>query len=210
MRTVRSLALISAFAPLVGLATLAGCAGLRGESPNVNVPAARLSKETYTSPDGAFTLRVPPLVRPGMRVDERDVDASSRGVFFADDLGTVYYVMQFDNDRHATSLEEHAALYTMGEQGRETQFVETARGRELRVTGVHKGGSPLVAMTENGGQDAARRPDLAEAASIFEHAPFIYRVVVGISLVHEPSNTEAALSDAKQRLQVFLDGLAMR
>jgi hypothetical protein len=111
---------------------------------------------------------------------------------------------------HAISLEEHAALYAMGDQGREQQSVKTARGRELRVTGVHKEGSPLVAMTQKDGAESARRPDLAEAASIFEHGPFIYRVVVGISLVHEPSNAAPALSDAKQRLQVFLDGLVIR
>jgi hypothetical protein len=71
-------------------------------------------------------------------------------------------------------------------------------------------GEAAVNCSLKDGQAAARRPDLAEPACIFEHDPFIYRVVVGISLVHEPGNAEAALSDAKQRLQVFLDGLAIR
>ena len=52
------------------LVTLAGCATLPSASVMTNVPSDRLSHATYTSPDGGYTVTLPPLIQPGARIEE--------------------------------------------------------------------------------------------------------------------------------------------
>ena len=50
------------------LVTLAGCAALPSASVKSNVPADRLTHETYTSPDGGYRVALPPL-KAGAKVE---------------------------------------------------------------------------------------------------------------------------------------------
>src|SRR6266704_3323348 len=100
------------------------------------------------------------LATPGAKVEERQVDATTRGVFFADDFGTVYYVLQMDHREARLTLEQQAEQFQTGNQFREKQFVETRRGRELRVAGIHEGASPIVSRIKEQGQWVERKNNL--------------------------------------------------
>jgi hypothetical protein len=199
----------SAATRLAFVLLLSGCMGSMGAMQTSNVPAARLAKNTYTSQDGRYSVTLPPLVQPGMRIEERRLDETTTGVFFADDFGTAYYVLQNDDRARPISLEQHAEQYELGDQLMEKEFVETVRGRELRLVGNHVGASPIVTRTEEDGRWVERPNDLVEAWSVFKHGDCFYRVVAGVTPLHERT-AAASMSDAKQRLQAFLDGLVIR
>lgn len=183
--------------------------GSMGAMQTSNVPATRLAENTYTSQDGRYSVTLPPLVQPGMRIEERRLDETTTGVFFADDFGTTYYVLQNDDRAQPISLEKHAEQYELGDQLMEKEFVDTGRGRELRLVGNHVGASPIVTRTEEDGRWVERPNDLVEAWSVFKHGDYFYRVVAGVTPLHERT-AAASVSDAKQRLQAFLDGLIIR
>ena len=121
-----------------GACVTAMAADLRG-----NIPPDRLADDTYTSPDGGFVLALPPLVAPGAKAEERRVSAMQFGVFFADDFGNVYYILQTDNTRLKYDLEAIAAGYTINDALREKDIIPTERGSELRLAGIVPGSSPI-------------------------------------------------------------------
>ena len=186
-----------------------GSMGAMGSTQTSNVPAARLAKNTYASEDGRYSVTFPPLVQPGRRIEGRRLDETTTGVFFADDFGTAYYVLQNDDHAQPVSLEQYAEQFERGDQLMEKEFVDTVRGRELRLVGIHAGASPIVTHTEEDGRWVERPNDLVEAWSVFKHGDYFYRVVAGVTPLHERTAAES-MSDAKHRLQAFLDGLVIR
>jgi hypothetical protein len=199
-----SASLVIALGACLVVGTSALAAGLTG-----NIPASRLDGTTYTSPDGGFELTLPPLMAPGAKAEERQLNEWQMGVFFADDLGNVYYVIRTDNTQLKYDLEKVAAGYTINDELREKQIVPTQRGSELRLAEVLRGRSPIVAETKVKRKTTRKNLDLHQASSHFVSDTHIYEVAAGMTATHQESDTEM-LSRAKQRLDAFLGALRIK
>ncbi len=178
-----------------------------------DVPSSRLENGIYTSPDNEFTVRIPDLIQPGLRIDERQINPATWGVFFADDFGRVYTVLKSEMRVRELTIEEIATDFEVGELLYEKEFIETARGRELRLAGLSEGGSPLITWSKVDGQWVESRNDLFEAWSVFVHGPTMYTFKVGITplgIDRAKPDTEAIIENAKQRLEIFLGTLSLR
>jgi hypothetical protein len=189
---------------VLGACTTAIAAGLQG-----NIPANRLDGNTYTSPNREFSLTLPPLVTPGAKAEERQMGGVQTGVFFADDLGNVYYVLRTDNTRLKYDLEKVAAGYTVNDALREKQIVPTARGSELRLAGILPQSSPIVRQTKVNGKTTQQKLDLHQAMSLFVTDTHIYEVAAGVTATRQESDAEM-FARAKQHLDAFLSGLSIK
>ena len=181
-----------------------GCATVIAADFQGNIPANRLDGNTYTSPDGGFTLTLPPLMNP--RLEERQLSPTMQGIFVADDLGRVYVVLRTDNSSKKETLERIANSYPPSNRLRAKEIVTTPRGQEIRLLAVIEGASPLIARTEKDGKTTERRGDLVKAISIFLHEDYIYDVTAGVTPLGSKPEAEVA-EDAKKRLDEFLSGL---
>ncbi len=194
-----------------------------------SVPSTRLENGIYTSPDNEFSVRIPELIQPGIRIDERQINPTTWGVLFADDFGRVYTVYKTEIRGQKPTIEEIATDFEVGELLYEKEFIETARGRELRLAGLSEGGSPLTTRSRVEGQWVETSNDLIEAWAVFLHGPTMYTFKVGITpldfdpemmrggelwLEHDDDRakpeTEAIIENAKQRLEIFLRTLSLR
>ena len=186
-------------------AFLTGCvAGIA-----TNVPNARLEKGYYVSPGGEYRIFIPHLITPGARIEERQVDSKNHGIYFADDFGRVFYILQTDNSKTKFSLESIANEFS-GPMVREKYFTTTSSGSELRLTRINAGASPLITRSREEGKRITRKNDLFEAWSIFLHDDRIYQVTVGVTRIGSPSKSELEfLQEAKSSLDAFLKGLVM-
>lgn len=174
-----------------------------------NIPATRLQGGTYTSPDGAFELTLPPLINPGAKAEERQISEGQSGVFFADELGNMYYVIRTDNGQSRYDLEKVAAGYTVNEVVREKQIVPTARGSELRLAAVMPERSPIAQEIQVERKTVLKKLDLHESMSLFIAGAYLYEVVAGVTATHQETEAEM-LARAKERLEAFLAGLRIR
>ena len=175
------------------------------------IPKARLAKGVYTSPGGVYRVKVPPLLEPGSWNEERQMSPETQGVYFGDDMGRAFFLLLTDNRKTKLTLDSIATGYQVGEGLREKTFVTTPRGTELRLTSIIKGGSPLVSRTKNEGKWMEERLDMIQAGSLFLHGENIFQVVVATTMLKSSPRTEAeVMSDAKQRLDLALEGLELR
>lgn len=189
--------------------TLVGCAVLPSPSVKTNVPSERLTRETYASPDGGYTVTLPPLIKPGARIEERQTSPETHGIFFADDFGKAYYILRTDNTKTKFTIEQISDDFKVGEFLREKQYTNTDRGKELRLVGINKGGSPVVSLTKDKGEWVERKNDLFEARTIFIHNVHIYEITAGVTSLQKES--ENVLFDrAKRNLEEFLKGLSIK
>lgn len=161
----------------IALTGLMGCVSV--SSNQSNVPANRLIDGRYVSPDERFTLKVPRLVQPGMRIEERRLGPDTFGIFFLDDFGTIYYLITTDNREHRFTMEQLAEEYSASSLI-ESVFIDTVRGRELRLTGVNEGGSPMVTRSTVDGKTVEQRNDQVEAWSLFINGDEIYQLTAAI------------------------------
>ncbi len=162
----------------IALTGLAGC--VSGTSIHSNVPPNRLMDGRYVSPDGRFTLEVPRLVQTGMRVAEKRTAPDTTGIFFADDFGTIYYLLTTDNREHRFTMEQLAEEYTAKGSIRESVLIETGRGLELRLAGVNEGGSPMVTRSTVDGKTVEQHNDQVEAWSLFIDGDEVYQLTAAI------------------------------
>ena len=102
--------------------TLAGCAALPSASVTTNVPSDRLSHETYTSPEGGYTVTLPHL-KSGTRIEERQVTPAKHGVRFSDDFGTAYRIVLADNTADKFTIEQISDESKASELFRENRYV---------------------------------------------------------------------------------------
>lgn len=192
---------------MAGSWLVVGCA--ISASNLTNVPPERLANDTYTAPDKGYTITLPPLIKPGARIEERQTGPETQGVFFADDFGRVYYVLRTDNARQKLTLEQIADDFKVGELLREKQYTTTDRGKELRLVGINKEGSPLVSRTKEKGEWVERKNDLYEAWSIFIRGVHIYQVTAGVTPLHGESENDM-FNKARSNLEGFLKGLSIK
>ena len=192
-------------AAILALAAPGAVAGSQGKSKG---PGKRLVNGVYTSPDGAFTLRVGDWMLPGSRVEEQQFGPGSQGIFVADDFGKVVAVIRTDNTQTALTLEKVAEDFTVGEMLRDKRFTTTDRGQELRLLGIIAGNSPVVTQVHEGGKKVEKKNDLYEAWSIFLHDDAIFRVTAGLTpLLGEADSV--MFERVKLRLELVLGTLAI-
>lgn len=190
------------------LMALAGCTALPPASVQSNVPADRLTHETYRSPDGGYRVIVPQLNASG-KVEEHQVGSDKHGVRFSDGSGKAYRVLRIDNTNSKFTLEQISNQSTVGESFIENRYQQSDLGTELRLVGLRKEGSPLVAHHMEGDERVARKLDLYRADSIFTHGIYLYEVSAGVTA--SPGQSEKALyGEAKRMLEPFLKGLSIK
>ena len=190
------------------LVTLAGCATLPSASVTTNVPSDRLSQEAYTGPDGGYRVTLPPL-KAGAKVEEHQVGPEKHGVRFSDASGTAYRILRVDNTVDKFTVEQISDESKASELFHENSYVDSARGKELRLVGLKKEGSPLVSQTMEGGELVTRKNDLYKADSIFMHGIYMYEVSAGVT-ASQGQSEEALFDEAKRNLEAFLKGLSFK
>ena len=190
------------------LVTLAGCATLPSASVKSNVPADRLTHETYTSPDGGYSVTLPHL-KAGAKVEEHQVDPEKHGVRFSDASGTAYRILRVANTIDKFTVEQISDESKASESFRENRYVDSDRGKELRLVGLKKEGSPLVSQKMEGDELVTRKNDLYKADSIFMHSIYMYEVSAGVT-ASEGQSEEALFDEAKINLEEFLKGLSFK
>ena len=92
---------------------------------------------------------------------------------------------------------------------RENRYVDSARGKELRLVGLKKEGSPLVSQKMEGGELVTRKNDLYKADSIFMHGIYMYEVSAGVT-ASQGQSEDALFDEAKRNLDGFIKGLSIK
>jgi hypothetical protein len=187
---------------------LAGCATLPSASVKTNVPSDRLSSETYTSPDGGHKVTLPHL-NAGAKVEEHYIGPENHGVRFSDASGTAYRILRIDNTVEKFTVEKISDDSKASELFRENRYVDSARGKELRLVGLKKEGSPLVSQKMEGGELITRKNDLYKADSIFMHGIYMYEVSAGVT-ASQGQSEDALFDEAKRNLDGFIKGLSIK
>lgn len=205
MTTTRMTASLHSVLSLFLLATLAGCATLPSSSVRTNVPWDRLSHGTYTSPDGGYRVTLPPL-KADAKVEEHYIGPENHGVRFSDASGTTYRILRIDNTVEKFTVEKISDDSKASELFRENRYVDSARGKELRLVGLKKEGSPLVSQTMEGGELVTRKNDLYKADSIFMHGIYMYEVSAGVT-ASQGRSENTLYDEAKRNLDGFIKGL---
>ena len=190
------------------LATLSGCSVLPSVSVMTNVPSDRLSQTTYTSPDGGYTVTLPHL-KAGAKVEEHQVGPDKHGVRFSDAVGTAYRILRVDNTGNTFTIEHISDESKVGELFRENRYMDSDRGKELRLVGLKKEGSPLVSQIREKDVLVTRKNDLYKADSIFTHGVYLYEVSAGLT-VSQGQSEDALFEEAKRNLDEFLKGLSIK
>ena len=90
---------------LLLLATLAGCATLPSSPPTTNVPSERLTHNTYTNPDGGYTVTLPHL-QSGARIEEFQANFDKHAIRMSDVSGKTYRILRVDNTHNHFTLEQ--------------------------------------------------------------------------------------------------------
>jgi len=190
------------------LMTLAGCTTLPSASVTTNVPSERLSHNTYTNPDGGYTVTLPHL-QSGARIEELQASIDKHGLRMSDDSGKAYRILRVDNTHSHFTLEQISDESKVGELIRENRYVESDRGKELRLVGLKKEGSPLVSQTQENDRIVTRKKDLCKADSIFIHGIYVYEVSAGVT-ASQGQSEDALFDEAKRNLEEFLKGLKVK
>jgi hypothetical protein len=190
------------------LTTLAGCATIPSASVKTNVPSDRLSSETYTSPDGGYRVALPHL-RAGAKVEEHFIGPENHAVRFSDASGMAYRILRIDNTVEQFTVEQISDESKSSELFRENRFVESDRGKELRLVGLKKEGSPLVSQIRENDVLVTRKSDLYRADSIFMHGIYMYEVSAGVT-ASQGQSENALFEEAKRNLDGFLKGLRIK
>lgn len=190
------------------LATVAGCATLPSNSVNTNVPSDRLSSETYTSPDGGYSVTLPRL-NAGAKVAEHFIGPVNHAVRFSDASGTAYRILRIDNTVEKFTVEQILNESKASELFRENRFVESDRGKELRLVVLKKEGSPLVLQIRENDVLVTRKNNLYKADSIFMHGIYMYEVSAGVT-ASQGQSEDALFDEARRNLEKLLKGLSFR
>lgn len=190
------------------LMALAGCAAMPSTSVRTNVPPDRLSYGTYTSPDGGYRVTLPPL-KAGAKVEEHQVGPDNHGVRFSDGSGRAYRIIRVDNTGDKFTIEKISDESKASELFRENRYVDSDRGKELRLVGLKKEGSPLVSQKMEGDVLVPRKDDLYKADSIFMHGRYMYEVSAGVT-ASQGQSEDALYDEAKSNLEEFLKGISIK
>ena len=127
----------------------------------------------------------------------------------SDDSGTAYRLLRVDNTHNHFTLEHISNDSKVGKFFRENRYVESDRGKELRLVGLKKEGSPLVTQTKEKDVVATRKKYLYKADSIFMRGVYVYEISVGMT-ASQGHSEDALFDEAKKSLEAFLKGLRLK
>lgn len=170
-------------ASLVLGAGLAACAPV-GLVPGVTTSiSGSIQDGTYTSPDGAFSVAVPALLKPGAGIrDERLPDDGMR-VEFTDDLCRVMLVERFPGPPPVQPLEavveanEARRLAGVAVTDMQRRLAETPYGPAVRMSYIHPAGAPCqVFQSDESGQRMVT-PDARVELAVLYAGGAIYRLM---------------------------------
>ena len=114
-----------------------------------------------------------------------------------------------DNTVDKFTVEKISDESKASELFRENRYVDSARGKELRLVGLKKEGSPLVSQKMEGGELVTRKNDLYKADSIFIHGIYMYEVSAGVT-ASQGQSEDALFDEAKNSLEEFLKRLRVQ
>jgi len=172
-----------------------------------NVPSERLSHDTYTNPDGGYTVTLPHL-QSGARIEELQASIDKHAIRMSDDSGKTYRILRVDNTHSHFTIEQISNESKVGELFRENHYVESDRGKELRLVGLKKEGSLLVSQTKEKDGVVTRKKDLYKADSIFMRGVYVYEVSAGVT-ASQGQSEEASLTRRKGISKHFRKNLAL-
>ena len=92
---------------------------------------------------------------------------------------------------------------------RENRYVESDRGKELRLVGLKREGSPLTTQTKEKNGVVTRKKDLYKADSILMHGVYVYEVSAGM-IASQGQSEDALFDETKRNLEEFLKGLTIK
>ena len=87
--------------------------------------------------------------------------------------------------------------------------MESDRGKELRLVGLKREGSPLVTQAKEKDGVVTRKKDLYKADSIFMRGVYVYEVSAGVT-ASQGQSEDALFDEAKSNLEEFLKGLSIK
>lgn len=127
----------------------------------------------------------------------------------SDDSGKSYRILHVDNTHNHFTLEQISNDSQVGELLRENRYVESDRGKEIRLVGLKKEGNPLISRKQEKDSVVTRKRDLYKADSIFMRGVYVYEVSVGVTAAERQSE-DALFGKAKRNLDEFLKGLSIK
>jgi hypothetical protein len=118
----------------------------------------------------------------------------------SDDSGRAYRILRVDNTHNHFTLEHISIDSKVSELFRENRYVESDRGKELRLVGLKKEGSPLVTQTKEKDVVAPRKKYLYKADSIFMRGVYVYEISSGMT-ASQGQSEDALFDEAKKTLR---------
>ncbi len=198
---------------LLLLFVMNGC-GVYVAAIKTNVPDERLEAGIYTSRDGEYTVKIPYLLQPGARIEERQLTPQSDAIVFADYAGSVFSVIRTDNSETQSTVDEIAADYKVAGLLIQKEIIATHRGQELRLLYVGEGESPLISRTKVSGRWVESGMDLYQAETIFIVNDVIYEAFAGVTppphLVGTAQSRDELFARAELNLLKFINGLSIK
>ena len=182
----------------------------------------RIRNDVYTSPDGSFRAKVPPLVRPGARIEDGTPGAGGFFVSFRDDLCRVYMITEQTSTLEEQSLESWISqrvlppLQRVNAQLREQRTVETRWGPAVFIRYREPQGGRCVTRWVSSPRDetppvAEDMPDAEVAMYVLRSGRYVYRIVYGASegVASNGSFFAAQILPVEEKLDRFLEGFEL-
>lgn len=162
----------------------------------------------YTSVHGDFRVVIPKLMKPGALARDEKVGSTLTQVIFTDDLGRFYRLISLNNESKEFSFDRIMSKYP---NARDTQELNTSRGREIRFIDIEKAGAEIAMYTAQGMKGdktewEETKLDLVTANAVFQANNRIYHVIAGVTVFSQQA-VERDTKEAKERLEEFIGGL---
>jgi hypothetical protein len=181
----------------------------------------QIRNAVYTSPEGRFRAKVPPLVRPGARIEDGTPGAGGFFVSFRDDLCRVYMITEQTilEDQSLESWIDQRVLRPLQEvhaQLRERRTVETRWGAAVFIRYREPQGGRCVTRWVTSPRDetppvAEDMPDAEVAMYALRSGQYVYRIVYGAAEGVASNGTffGAQTLPVEENLNRFLEGFEL-
>ena len=173
----------------------------------------------YRTWDGTIQIRIPQLVQPGEKIKVRQINSMKSGLFMSDDFGSIYIVLITANAKPELAIEDIIQNFQPLYELLNRKVLTTNRGKELRITSLRKGGSPLTSQSIKGGKRMGKKSlNLIDATTIFlagKHKDII-EVTAGVTDLPLPTDMspeeeqEHLANLAEELLEEFLTGVVVK
>jgi hypothetical protein len=162
---------------------------LIGHGCGYEIIQGRIKNGVYASPDGGFRVQVPPLVRPGVKVEDGTPAADAFFVSFSDELCRAYMVTERTTQLADQSLEswiEQDIVPKLQEANAwvlERKAVDTKWGPAVFFRYREPRGGPCVTRAVTTGREERPTvedvPDAQVGMYLLRSGRYVYRIVYG-------------------------------